>query len=75
MPFIGVGRAVGVIARCALWSKDDLHKAHKAGALYTLVKLTRNDTTASTEIHAEPKRIDKFLEGYVFVRWRSQPQT
>jgi hypothetical protein len=70
-PFVGVGRAFGVIARCASWSKDDLHKAHKAGALYTLVKLTRDNNAG--KITAEPKHIDEVLARYIFVRWRSQP--
>ena len=65
MPFAGVGRAFGVIARCAYWSKDDLHKAHKAGALYTLVKVTRD---ANGEIRAEPKHINKTLSWYSFHR-------
>ena len=70
MPFAGVSRAFGVIALCAYWSKDDLHKAHKAGALYTLVKVTR-DTDG--EIRAEPKHIYKTLYWYPFPRWGSQP--
>jgi len=70
-PFVGVGRAFGVIARCASWSKDDLHKAHKAGALYTLVKLTRDNNAG--KITTEPKHIDEVLARYIFVRWRSQP--
>ena len=70
MPFIGIGRAFGVISRCAIWSGDDLGKAHKAGALYTLVKVTRD---ADGEIRVEPKHINKTLSWYTSLRWRSQP--
>ena len=64
MPFAGVGRAIVVIARCAIWSKDDLSMAHKAGALYTLVKVTDGRTRAEPNI----------TSWYTFLRWRSQPQ-
>ena len=71
MPFIGVGRAFGVIPRCAIWSEGDLGKAHKARALYTLVKVTRDD---AGEIRAEPRHLisRKYLFRYIFLRWRFQ---
>ena len=72
MPFAGVSRAFGVIARCAIWSKDGLSKAHKAGALYTLVKVTR----VNGEIRDEPKNIidSRVLNRYTFLRQKSQLQ-
>jgi len=42
MPFAGVGRAVTVIARYPRGAKDDLWMAHRAGALFTLVKMVRD---------------------------------
>ena len=54
MPFVGVSRAFQVIARCALWSEDDLHRAHRAGALYTLVKFTKE---SNGEIKSDPERL------------------
>ncbi|KAF8242194.1 hypothetical protein K440DRAFT_639404 [Wilcoxina mikolae CBS 423.85] len=41
MPFAGVSRAIAVICMCARAAGDDLAMAHRAGALYTLVKVTR----------------------------------
>lgn len=40
MPFAGVSRAIAVICMCARTSGNDLAMAHRAGALYTLVKVT-----------------------------------
>ncbi|KAF8248711.1 hypothetical protein K440DRAFT_660741 [Wilcoxina mikolae CBS 423.85] len=42
IPFIGATRAAVVIARYARGEKDDLKVAHKAGALYTLLRVTRD---------------------------------
>lgn len=39
VPFIGAARAVGVIARYRRGEKDDFTIAHKARALYALVKV------------------------------------
>ena len=68
-PFVGVCRALIVIARCALWSKGDLRKAHKAGALYTLIKVTKDD---AGKIHVEP-RVNNAPLAYTSLCWRSQP--
>ena len=66
MPFAGVSRALGVIAPCAIWSKDGLSTAHKAGALYTLVKVTR----VNGELRYGPKHIidSRVLNWYTFLR-------
>ena len=61
VPFAGVGRASGVIA---YWSAD-LSKAHKAEALYTLAKVTRD---AAGEVRAESKHINRALFWYLFLR-------
>ncbi|KAF8538681.1 hypothetical protein BDD12DRAFT_910647 [Trichophaea hybrida] len=52
MPFAGVGRAVAVIAAYARGAKDDLTIAHRAGALYTLVKIVQD---SDGKWHEEPE--------------------
>ncbi|KAF8536560.1 hypothetical protein BDD12DRAFT_889869 [Trichophaea hybrida] len=54
MLYVGVARACVVITRCSIRVTGALNKAHKAGALYTLVKLTKNE---DEEISAEPKKL------------------
>jgi len=51
IPFIGATRAAVVIVRYAYGEKDDLAIAHKAGALYTLLKVTR---VSNEEFRVEP---------------------
>jgi hypothetical protein len=51
IPFIGATRAAVVIARYARGEEDDLAVAHKAGALYTLLKFKHNGPGNSS---AEP---------------------
>ncbi|KAF8248685.1 hypothetical protein K440DRAFT_660728 [Wilcoxina mikolae CBS 423.85] len=73
-PFAGVARAVMVIAQYARGAKDDLSMAHRAGALYTLVKVERQFDGTWNE---EPFGISQSLQSNVyshlakrFYRWR-----
>ena len=67
MPFAGVGHAFGVIAQYAILSGDDLHKA---GPLYTLVKVIKDD---QEEIRTEPEHFRLTLFWDRSLPWASQP--
>ncbi|KAF8248694.1 hypothetical protein K440DRAFT_642111 [Wilcoxina mikolae CBS 423.85] len=57
MPYAGVGRAVRFISIRARGAKDDLAMAHRAGALYTLLKIQRTRNGGGETWQAYPTSV------------------